>query len=188
MSDELAKTENGKPIEVDVGIMEVIPTDDEALAAMKRLGFITMGPGVLRDLRAMGLYVKGVGVRHIERGRTLISQQRMDLTMRKITELIEQVADSPMKPAAKIKHLATLANSLATCMGKLTESQKFQADNERMSAARPIGAIPQAEAGEPVNQAFMPGQDVRPGGTMVVAREVHMHAAPANRQKPNLPP
>lgn len=161
-------------LEVPVGIDEQTVTDDEALQAMKRQGFITMDRQHMHDLRTIGLHAHGGGVLRIQGGRALVSQQRIERVMQILHEeiaILHQDQDPNTNHTNRQSRMVAMAQVMGYLASRLTESQEFMIGLEggkRRTEAQIFEDVPKTKT-------FAPGSIVKAGGTLVLSKEVHLH-------------
>lgn len=157
------------PLPVEVGLEDPMISDDELVKVLTRQGFSEVGLSRIQDIRACGVALKGLGVLKMQRGRALVSQQRMDNAMRYLADLLEEVMAG--NKSTKISQAIRLAQALGYMGSKLTEAQAFLAEMERHHGSnRPAF---QEAVSEVINKGFLPGKDVQPGVTLI-QREAHI--------------
>lgn len=165
-------TQKPTSLEVEVSIPDQVITDESAAEAMRSQGLIMLQKNTITDLASIGINLQGVGVMRVQRGRALVSQQRLDEASRVVyNEIIELSKDKSAK--GRLAKICQLSQSLGYLASKLTESQELMLsiDGEKTG----YHAMP---SDEPTTKAFTPGSIVRGGGTAIMAREVHLHPAP----------
>lgn len=160
-----------EPVEVDVAI-EALPeptvTDDQALEAFKRSGLTLVTAETVRDLAAVGVYAKGVGVLRIQRGRAMFTQQRLEEAMRLLSSHMHTVhADPKLKTSAKTNNLVRSAGALSSLARQTTESQRLATDIESLTTQ---SGAPVADTPNNV-PSFAPKQKVGPS----TSPEIHNH-------------
>lgn len=115
----------------------------------------------------MGIYVGGLGVLKMQRGRAMINQQRVDDAMRQMSELLAAIMAGTSKQ--KIAQATKVVQTIAYVSRALTDAQKFLAEVEERANPGRQPYVPKLP--EVMNQGFTPGQDVQPGMTLTM-REV----------------
>ena len=158
---------NGKPLDVDV-VLEAIPdpavTDIQALEAFKRAGLVMVGVDTVKDLAAIGIYVKGVGVLKIQRGRAMITQQKLDEAIRVMSEHMVAIHnDSKLKPRTKTNDLVKSAGVLASLTRGSTDSQRLAIELESMTV---VTGAPVTDTPVPMN-SFQPKAKITPVSTTI---------------------
>jgi hypothetical protein len=161
-----------KPPTVPVAIEEPTITDDEALAAMKRQGFVEISNTALRDLANLGAHMHQLGTIRIQRGRALVAQKRVEDGMRILHEELEAISKEDRKTRSRLKNMLAVSEKLGFLAGKLTAAQELMVVME--GGAQQITADGIADN---VVQSFRPGQQVKPAN-QIVAQEVHIHPNP----------
>jgi hypothetical protein len=169
-------------VSVDAG-EEVKISDEEALECFERqLGCIKVGPQGISDLEKIGIYVRGVGVLKLQRGNAMINQQ---FVKRVLTEMVKMVEVGKKDRKGKtqpltVNDICALGRALGYLSSKLTESQKFAVELERVRQV----TDGMTDEDEPPLHRFVPGKTVTPTGTQIIAQEVHMHQAAAPAVSP----
>lgn len=153
-----------QPLEVDVPI-EAIPeptvTDAEAIEALRRCGLANIGANAIRDLAAIGIHAKGVGVLRQQRGRAMVSQHKLDQAVNiLLTEMNAVAGDAKVKN--RVDKLVRLGNGIGFVTGKITESQRLAIEIESMTvgSGAPVGDKPEMQ------QGFAPKAKIQPGTTI----------------------
>lgn len=179
------KKKSEPPVEVPVEIQEKIVSAEEAKQAMVRLGLNDVAVDVVHDLETVGIYVKARGVLKVQRGRVLVTQQRIEDILREITDTVKQGKKDEKgdRVPLDVDELAKLVHAAGYIFSKQTESQKFAVEMERVRATTDS----MADDEEPSTKSFKPGSKVQPKkipGTAIVAQTVHIHqTAPAQDKK-----
>lgn len=170
-----APTNGDGPPQVPIDIGEPIIGETEALKALEEHGLVNLPPGHLTSLRAIGAYIHGTGTLKTQRGGVMVNQQRLDSAMRIIhAEIVAIGASKGQK--GRLNSLTRLCTTLGYLSTKLTDSQHLMMELEGGRAA-----IDPNTSAEATVRSFMPGQTVKPGSTLVIGKEIHMHG---NGQEP----
>ncbi|HEU4344379.1 MAG TPA: hypothetical protein VFU31_22695 [Candidatus Binatia bacterium] len=172
MKTELDVIPKTKPLEVDVA-MEAMPdptvTDDQALEAFQRAGLAKVEANTVRDLAAIGIYVKGVGVLKIQRGKAMVTQQLLFEAMRIAADHMAAIQNDEklkLKPKSKTNDLVRSMGGLAGLARASNESQRLAMELESLT----VGAgSPVSDGPQPVS-SFAPKAKIQP-----VATTIHNH-------------
>lgn len=167
MSDKLQKV-GGFPPPVEVDIKDEIVTEEMAIEDLKAAGMVVVPKEHLKRIARVGVYLKGVGVLKMQRGQALITQQRLDESLRSIANELRKLSNSKRK-ANRIKDMCMLAHEIGFLSDKLTSSQQMLVEIEHVQA--PAG-LPDEE---PINRPFALGAKVKSGNT-IVAQTVNIMA------------
>lgn len=152
----------------DASTTRPAPTDGEATEAMVRLG-LNMGAHELEDLATIGAHVKAAGVVRVTRAKALVHQQQLNNTIQTLTKLLNEIAAEPNRNKKDVLDMAQLSQAVARLSTALTSSQQLLVELEALSPAEEVENPPRV-------RSFRPGEIIRPaGGTVVMAREVHLH-------------
>jgi hypothetical protein len=151
----------------------VTPEDVERI--MQENGLSEISARGIHDLAAIGIYLHGAGVMRVQRGRSLITQQRLDQAMRLLQEeLIITAQDREAKPKDRVDRMTKLAQSIGYLSSKVSESQELMLSTDQ--AGRP--AVTHMPQDEPTARSFSPGAIVRGAGILAVGNEIHVHSDP----------
>lgn len=165
-------THSGKEVDIPVEVV----TDEEAIKALEDLGNVKLPKNMMQNLSKVGIHQSGVGVFKIVRGDSMMNRTRLNLAMDKLLTLIidakpEDGSKKKGKKSKKIEGVADLAHKLGYLSSKLTEAHALLV---QMETARPGGP----HDDEPKHQAsFGAGEEIKPGGTSIVAQTVNIHEA-----------
>lgn len=159
------------PPQVPVDLNEKVPTDSEAVAALRRMGCVDIGQGDIQDLRTVGIHIHGAGtIRHL-RGSVTVTQQRLEGAMRMVYD--EMVKAKDWKGGtARATAMVKLAQGLGYLAARKVDAQKFMLELEG-------GRVTPDNLGDfgPTVRAFAPGSEVKPNQTLITARDVHIHSS-----------
>jgi hypothetical protein len=160
------------PAEVAPPAGRSVPTDDEATAAMSRMGSVSLGQHELQDLATIGAYVQGLGVLRASRGRAMVDQQRLTAAIQALMTSIAELQAKPKRTRSDLSSIKQPTRSMAYLSAQLESSQRLLIEVEQLSSAGPKDfpdlRVPSFAAGQQVNPAL--------GGTQGMAREEHLHA------------
>jgi hypothetical protein len=156
-----------EPLEVEIA-MEAMPeptvTDEQALEAFRRAGLTMVRVDTVRDLAAVGIYVKGVGVLKVQRGNVMVTQQMLREAMRTAAEHIEAIKnDKKMTTKSKTNDFVRTMGGLAGLAKANNESQRLAIEIESLTVA--TGA-PVTDTPIPTN-SFAPKEKIRPMSTTI---------------------
>lgn len=169
----------GTPAEsgAEIDLVERTVTESEAIEALKRQGIVKIPKTRLQDMVSLGIWQTGVGVFKIQRGQTLFSQQRLNV----LIDTLVKRATKEGKEAPSTEELTEIARTAGYLTSKITESQHLLVDMEERRSGPWSGHDPE----EGHRPSFGAGQEVKPGGTQIIARDVHIHSEPKKElQKP----
>lgn len=177
MSDTLpAKRELGVSPAVPVSIPDQVVTEEEALEAFRRQGMAKIPAKLATDLRTIGISFHQVGITKIQRGRAVMTQERLDSTIRIIQEQIDRISeDKTLGPKSKVALLAKLAEAQCACISRMTDSIELMVKLDKGREITQEQMIPEVEQ---MTQPFGAGEVVKPGATMIATKEVHIHNGP----------
>lgn len=156
---------------------ERLISEEHALESFKRaMGCVEVSKETLSDLEAVGIYTKGRGILNIQRGNAMVNQQ---LLRSIFGELAKTVSQGKLNKRTKkrdplsIAELSSLARTAGYLSSKITESQKFSVEMERIRATTDS----MTEDDTPATRVFRPGTKVPASnpGANIVAQSVHIH-------------
>lgn len=167
MKTELDVIPKTQPLDVDV-TTEAMPdptvTDEQALEAFARAGLARVSAGTVRDLAAVGIYMKGVGALKIQRGRAMITQQLLHESMRIASEHMGAIQkDDKLKLKAKTNDLVRTMGGLAGLARASNDSQRVSIELESMTVA---SGSPVTDSPLPMN-SFAPKAKIQPVSTTI---------------------
>jgi len=170
MDNKLQKMVEPMPI-MDVGLDERILDDDAAVGILRNLtGVSSLQRDQVRNLAQLGIYARGLGILRTQRGRVLISQERLEDTIR---ILIDRLAIEQARGAkARVSMIRGLAHEISVLTQTMTNTQHLALELEK--AAAPTGRPDEVD--RPLNQGFGTG-------TVIAAQQVHVHEA--KKELPN---
>lgn len=144
-------------------------TDQDALLALQRLGFVELRRNDVNDLATVGTHLHGAGVVRVQQGRIMVSQQQLADTMRTLYDAIIKIgkADKP-----KTGDLTRLAAVLGTLSSRQNESIKLMVNLEGGQTE----TLP-PESVEGLVPSFGKGAKIMPNQTLIMSRETHVHQA-----------
>lgn len=160
------------PIKLDAPVL-----DQEAIDAYKREGFIEMPADRVADLAKIGQHTHQTGTIRIQRGKAMVSQFRVEASMRALQAEIDRLQALPPNTKGRLKELLACTQQLGYLASKLTASQELMVLMEGGSAQITADGI-----ADNVVQSFRPGSKVTPA---ILAKEVHIHPPPTDDPKPN---
>jgi hypothetical protein len=132
----------GQVAEGGVGPIEIVPADEEAVAAR------------LRDLAEIAKRLRGDGASEVRRGEAIVSQLILHATMQKLMKKLTE------KPKMGVIPMVQLVYSLGYLLSKMTDSQRLLLEFEKLSSPEqmvpPKATDPSFPAGEIVS--FSPTQ------------------------------
>lgn len=178
---DLSLTKRDGPLEVDVQLdatPDPVVSDEAALAAFERAGMMMATKETVRDLASVGIHVKGIGVLKIQRGRVMMTQQRIDETMRMMIGQMDSVLKDEKKKS-KTPELVKLANSVRSLADSITKSQRLAVEIESITvgSGAPVSDTPQA-----TTASFQPKSKVQASGhqsTTIHAQNVFVAEKPS---------
>lgn len=153
--------------------------DKAAIDAMARQGIAAENDQTLSDLRTIGAHTKAAGVSKVQLGRGMLAQNGLHRALTYMLKEMERTANRTRPRQRDRDMMVKQATAIALLAGKLSESQKVSIETE---IAVEKGAIVERE--QPANLGFLPGQNVVPGGTTILARDVHIHEPERKTEKP----
>jgi hypothetical protein len=171
--------------------MKVPPVDDEVAEALVAMGHTKMTLTRLKSLSTIGLYSQSLGMVVTQRGQVLVSQQWVNNAQRDLSEMLERVKGAPEKGKHSIplERKATMIRLMAKDLGYLGKVQSEAAIRAiSMGGALPRHLRAEPEDLPPIDPNYKVGTVIRPAGTMISAREVHIHAPERTPEKPLAPP
>lgn len=168
--DSLQKTNgNGFPA-IEVGLDDRVLGDGEAIEILrKQTGLTALPKDCVRNMAALGVYARGVGVLRKQRGEVLVSQAWLNNALE---ALIQQFNKEQATNKPRVSVLRTYAHEIGNLIAVKNASQYLALELEK--AAAPTGKPDEAE--RPRNVPFS-------SGTVIVAKDAHIHA-----DKNGLPP
>jgi hypothetical protein len=175
-----------KPAIIDVDFVDKVSIEETAVEALKTQGCVILGQKCITDLAVVGQYIRGVGVLRHQRGRAIITQQKLDQVFNSVLDILR---DGKTDSKGKKKNLTPtdiqrLSQAAAAIASANTRSQEFMLKVEHL--AKPTendDATPQPQV-----KPFMANMDVKPpsSGTLIVAQTVHTHSASEKSDLPNV--
>lgn len=166
-----------EPIPVAIeDVPDEVVTDEQAEAALQRLAFVPIAKDTVKDLRQVGVHLKGQGVLKVARGRVMVNQAVLAATIGVLANQITKVNPNQAVGKDVTNKLHKLGTTLASLVKVSNDSQELLLEIEKLGA--PPGKPMEVEAAP--NQAFIPGAPVKPaaGGTLVIAKTAHLHGVP----------
>lgn len=164
--------DKAKSLEVSVDLTDKVVTDEEAEEIMKANGLAVVQKNNITKLAQLGIYLHGVGVMRMQRGRALMSQERLDQASAILFRKMNEVANDP-EAKGQVQKLTALAQSLGYLATKITQSQEVMMLME--GQGKP--AIPPMPQDEPTARAAPIGSVVGPS-TVIMGKELHVHTDP----------
>jgi hypothetical protein len=177
MSNLPVETTKPKVPEVPMEIQERVISESHALESFKRsMGVVEVSHDTLSDLEAIGIYTKGRGILNIQRGNAMVNQQ---LLRSIFAELATAITKGKLNKKTKkrepltVAELSSLARTAGYLSSKVTESQKFSVEMERVRATTDS----MTEDDTPATRVFKPGTKVPAGqpATNIITENVHIH-------------
>lgn len=160
------------PPAVPIAIEDEQITDEAAVEAMKRQGFVEFSATSIRDLANLGAHLHQLGTIRIQRGRAMVAQKRVEDGMKVMHEELLRIQALPPEKRGRLKDMLAVAEKLGFLAGKLTGAQELMVLME--GGATQITADGIADNVVP---SFRPGATIKPAN-QIVAQEVHIHPAP----------
>jgi len=153
------------PLEVDVPLEatpERVVTDEESIKSFKSLGLAFVSETAVRDLAAIGINAKGVGVLKIQRGGVLVTQQFGRHAMKMLIAHMEAV-DADKSKKNKTADLTRTAHSVGYLMGKMNECGHLavEIESKTVSSGAPVTDTPNQQ------QSFQPKAKIQPLPTTI---------------------
>jgi len=124
---------------------EVIPTIEEATAAMRRMG-CKIGENELEDLATIGARVQELGVLQEVRGTTLADKQMLTDTIQVLKGTVAELQEKPNKTRADLASITKLSRSIRYLSAQLKDVRQLLAEIERLPRQQDLGAGAPLEA------------------------------------------
>lgn len=160
------------PPTIDVSIPEELPTDAEMLQALQRQGMVGLSKHTVSDLKAIGAYIHGVGTVSVQRGRVMVSQQRLDGCMKLLYTKLQSLASSKKKKFNPVPDMVRVTHEI----GYLTTRQ-VEAIELMLKLEGGKNALDSETLIDGVVKSFAPGAEVKSNPNVLFSREVHIHSS-----------
>ena len=145
--------------DVEVGLPDMVPLDEEATSAMLRMGYVKRVQEDFGDLAAIGTHVQGIGALKVTRGMAMPSQKALIVAIQELKTQIERLGAKPKQTRLDFTSITQLSRELGGLAAELTSSQKFLLGDENHSLSEIEEELPRVKS-------FAPGAEVRPCGSL----------------------
>lgn len=148
-------------------------TESQALRALQA-GGIAPPADYFKNRHAVGAYLKQKGVLPNQRASAVRLQMTLEKLMDDLVEMVEKAKSGGVK--GRVPKLLRIIHEAGSLADKISRTQDTIVEMEKLTM--PSMQHIMVEELQPVTPSFVPKSKVEGGGTLVLGREIHMHAAP----------